>query len=122
MTDDKGRPIEDKQQTLAAVFIRARGNSHSTICDWIAARWQRQICAICQIRENGGEPICQDSALSLVNAATLSGFYDFLLVLHVNDLHTIEDFVISCVRGSLIKDDVELTQTLVGSRMTGLQA
>jgi hypothetical protein len=65
----------------------------------------------CPFSKNG--LICDK--LTIEYGATMTGFFDFLLILRTSDLEMLEKFVLNCLKGNIGSALITDTQTLVGT-------
>ena len=53
--------------------------------------------------------------IKIESCASLTGFYDFILILRTNDIEALENFVIDCLKNGYKKDLIVDSHTLAGT-------
>jgi DNA-binding Lrp family transcriptional regulator len=90
-------------------------NFISGLAQWLTSKTEiPEKPAICpQCRRGTGQEHC--FRLEIVSCASLTGFFDFMLTVRTQDIETLEQFVLDCLKNGAMGEVIAETQTLAGA-------
>ncbi|GEM_PF-6461348 len=117
-------PAAQQLTTLGGVLVRFEGHfargRENDLREFIGTL----ASGVRKLHETGERPICcgcglEEAQLScrgiqVIACATLTGYFDFVILLRTHDIDTLERFVLQCLKRSEVGHLIAETQTLAG--------